>query len=149
MTRLKHFVIKSSQTTQLFITKVFCKQSSCHHHITKSFFVANLVKICIFLFSTITRSKQHSTQRVCYFIFSISDDIAQASHEGLNIWLFQFYWSLITCSSTVESEAPASSKTTVTFCGPSMLPRVEVYYPKTIHIKQYLDTSSFLVNNRQ
>jgi len=44
MTRLRHFVIKSSQTTQLFTTKVFCKQSSCHHRITKSFFVANLVR---------------------------------------------------------------------------------------------------------
>jgi hypothetical protein len=34
----RHFVIKSSQTTQLYIKKGFYKQFS-HHHIGKSFFV--------------------------------------------------------------------------------------------------------------
>jgi hypothetical protein len=29
----KQFLIKSSQTTQLYTTKVFYKQFSCHHHI--------------------------------------------------------------------------------------------------------------------
>jgi hypothetical protein len=29
----RHFVIKSSQTTHLYITKVFYKQFSCHHYI--------------------------------------------------------------------------------------------------------------------
>jgi hypothetical protein len=33
----RHVVIKSSQTTQLCIRKVFYKQSSCHHHIKKPF----------------------------------------------------------------------------------------------------------------
>jgi hypothetical protein len=32
-----HFVIKSSQTTQLYITKVIYKHFSCHHHIKKHF----------------------------------------------------------------------------------------------------------------
>jgi hypothetical protein len=54
----KQFLIKSSQTTQLYTTKVFYKQFSCHHHIKKSFFVTNLVKINIFGFSSITRLEQ-------------------------------------------------------------------------------------------
>jgi hypothetical protein len=33
----KHFVIKSSQTSQLYITKVFDKQFSCHDYITNHF----------------------------------------------------------------------------------------------------------------
>jgi hypothetical protein len=33
----KQFPIKSSQTTQLYITKVFYKQFSCHHHIKNHF----------------------------------------------------------------------------------------------------------------
>jgi hypothetical protein len=37
----KQFLIKSSQTTQLYTTKVFYKQFSCHHHIKKSFFEGN------------------------------------------------------------------------------------------------------------
>ena len=41
----RHFVIQSSQTTQLYITKVFDKQFSCHDYVRKSFFVANLDKI--------------------------------------------------------------------------------------------------------
>jgi hypothetical protein len=32
-----HFVIKSSQTTQLYITKVINKHFSCQHHIKKLF----------------------------------------------------------------------------------------------------------------
>jgi hypothetical protein len=44
----RHFVIKSSQTTQLYITKVFDKQFSCHVYIRKSFFVTNFDKINIF-----------------------------------------------------------------------------------------------------
>jgi hypothetical protein len=47
---IKHFkyvVIKSSQTSQLYITKVFDKQFSCHDYIRKSFSVANLDKINI------------------------------------------------------------------------------------------------------
>ena len=32
----RHFVIKSSQTTQLYITKVFYKQFSCHDYINKN-----------------------------------------------------------------------------------------------------------------
>ena len=31
-------------------------------------------------------------------------------------------------------------------CGPSMLPGVEVSYPKTINIKQYISTDNFSVN---
>ena len=34
----KQFLIKSSQTTQLYTTKVFYKQFSCHHHIKKIIF---------------------------------------------------------------------------------------------------------------
>jgi hypothetical protein len=34
-------------------------------------------------------------------------------------------------------------------CGPSMLPGVEVYHPKTINIKQYLSTDNFSLNNSQ
>ena len=33
-------------------------------------------------------------------------------------------------------------------CGPAMLPGVEVSCPKTIDIKQYLNTNNFSVNNR-
>ena len=33
----RHFIIKSSQTTQLYTTKVFYKQFSCHHHIKNHF----------------------------------------------------------------------------------------------------------------
>jgi mRNA-degrading endonuclease HigB of HigAB toxin-antitoxin module len=33
----RHVVIKSSQETQLYITKVFYKQFSCHHHIKHNF----------------------------------------------------------------------------------------------------------------
>ena len=33
-----YFVIKSSQTTQLYITKVFDKQFSCHDYIRKIIF---------------------------------------------------------------------------------------------------------------
>ena len=33
----KQFLIKSSQTTQLYITKIFYKQFSCHHHIKNHF----------------------------------------------------------------------------------------------------------------
>ena len=33
----KQFLIKSSQTTQLYTTKVFYKQFSCHHHIKNHF----------------------------------------------------------------------------------------------------------------
>ena len=33
----RHFVIKSSQTTQLYITKVFDKQFNCHDYIKKHF----------------------------------------------------------------------------------------------------------------
>ena len=44
----RHFVIKSSQTTQLYITKVFDKQFSCHDYIRKSFFVTNLDKFNVF-----------------------------------------------------------------------------------------------------
>ena len=40
-----HFVIKSSQTIQLYIIKVLYKQFRCYHHINKSFFVANLFKL--------------------------------------------------------------------------------------------------------
>jgi hypothetical protein len=32
----RHFVINSSQTTQLYITKVFYKQFSCHDYIEKN-----------------------------------------------------------------------------------------------------------------
>jgi hypothetical protein len=32
-----HFVIKSSQTTQLYISKVINKKFSCHRHIKKHF----------------------------------------------------------------------------------------------------------------
>jgi hypothetical protein len=32
----RHFVIKSSQTTQLYITKVFYKQFSCHDYLEKN-----------------------------------------------------------------------------------------------------------------
>ena len=41
----RYFVIKSSHTTQLYITKVFDKQFSCHHYIKRSFFATNLDKI--------------------------------------------------------------------------------------------------------
>jgi hypothetical protein len=34
----RHAVIKSSQTTQLYITKEIDKQFSCHHHIKIHFF---------------------------------------------------------------------------------------------------------------
>ena len=40
------------------LQKYFYKQFSCHHHIKKSFFVTNLVKINIFGFSPITRLEQ-------------------------------------------------------------------------------------------
>ena len=33
-------------------------------------------------------------------------------------------------------------------CGPAMLPCEEISSPKTINIKQYLNTNNFLVNNR-
>jgi hypothetical protein len=33
----KQFLIKSSQTTQLYTTKVFYYKFSCHHHITNNF----------------------------------------------------------------------------------------------------------------
>ena len=33
-------------------------------------------------------------------------------------------------------------------CGPAMLPFEEMSCPKTINIKQYLNTNNFLVNNR-
>ena len=33
----RHFVIKSSQTTQIYITKVFYKQFSCHDYKKKHF----------------------------------------------------------------------------------------------------------------
>ena len=33
-------------------------------------------------------------------------------------------------------------------CGPAILPCEEVSSPKTINIKQYLNTNNFLVNNR-
>jgi hypothetical protein len=33
----RHIVIKSSQTTQLYITKVIYKHFSCHHHIKTHF----------------------------------------------------------------------------------------------------------------
>jgi hypothetical protein len=45
----KQFLIKSSQTTQHYTTKVFYKQFSCHSSShKKSFFVTNLFKINIF-----------------------------------------------------------------------------------------------------
>ena len=40
------------------LQKYFNKQFSCHHHIKKSFFITNLVKINIFGFSPITRLEQ-------------------------------------------------------------------------------------------
>ena len=39
----------------VILQKYFYKQFSCHHHIRKSFFVTNLVKINIFGFSSITQ----------------------------------------------------------------------------------------------
>jgi hypothetical protein len=41
----RHFVIKSSQTTQLYITNVFYKQFSCHHHIKNIFSSQILLKL--------------------------------------------------------------------------------------------------------
>jgi hypothetical protein len=43
-----YVVIKSSQTTQLYITKVFDTQFSCYDYIRKIIFVTNLDKINIF-----------------------------------------------------------------------------------------------------
>jgi hypothetical protein len=67
----RHFVIKSSQSTQLYITKVFYKQFSCHGYIKNHFSSESLIKINIFWFSSITRLKQDATRYICYFIFSV------------------------------------------------------------------------------
>ena len=53
---------------------------------------------------------------------------------------------LITSLSTADSEAPASNRTFVTSVCPSVLPGVEVSCPKTINIKQYLNTNNFSSN---
>ena len=113
----RHFVVKSSQLTQLYITKVFYKQFSCHHHIANNFLI-NPFKINIFWFSSITRLKQNPSRRVWYSIFSILDDIPHSTHEGFNIFCLSFTEGLITCLSTVDSEAPASSNTSVTSLWP-------------------------------
>ena len=86
--------MKSSQTTQLYITYVCYKQPNIHHHIKQSFFVTNLIKINIFLFSSITWLIQDPTRRVWYFIFFILDDIQHqfswSWHENKNCWLISF-----------------------------------------------------------
>jgi hypothetical protein len=42
----RHVVIKSSQTTQLYITKLIYKHISCHNHIKKThFFKRSLLKL--------------------------------------------------------------------------------------------------------
>jgi ankyrin repeat protein len=46
--KLRQSNIKHFKTTQLYITKVFDKQFSCHDYIRKSFSVTNLDKINIF-----------------------------------------------------------------------------------------------------
>ena len=43
----RHFVIKSSQTTQLYITKVFNKQFSCHDYIKNPFSSETLIKLTL------------------------------------------------------------------------------------------------------
>ena len=68
--------------------------------------------------------------------------------NGLIFDCLSFTEGLITCLPTVESEAPASSKTFVTSLWPFDAARVEVAHPKTINIKQYLSTDNFSVNNR-
>jgi hypothetical protein len=67
----KHLVIKSSQSTQLYITEVFCKQFSCHGYKKKPLFDRNFNKINIFWFSSITRLKQDATWHTRYIIFSV------------------------------------------------------------------------------
>ena len=57
-----------------------------------------------------------------------------------------FTEGLITSLSTADSEAPASNRTLVTSVFPPMLPCVEVSCPKTINIKQYLNTNNFSSN---
>jgi hypothetical protein len=59
--------VKSSQTTQLYITKVFDKQFSCHDYIRKSFFVTNFDKINIFWLRLIRQLKQDATRDVWYY----------------------------------------------------------------------------------
>jgi hypothetical protein len=76
----RHFVIKSSQATQLYITKVFYEQFSCHDY-KKKIFVRNFDKINIFWFSSITRLKQDATRHVWYFIFSMTFNLKRSVHQ--------------------------------------------------------------------
>jgi hypothetical protein len=41
----RHVVIKSSETAQLYITKVIYKHFSCHHHIKKHFLQQTFLKL--------------------------------------------------------------------------------------------------------
>jgi len=43
----RHFVIKSSQTTKLYITKVFYKQFSCHDYIKNHFSQQILIQLTL------------------------------------------------------------------------------------------------------
>ena len=70
----KHFVIKSSQSTQLYITNVFYKQFSCRGYIKISFFVRYFDKINIFWCSSITRlnNVQHDTSDILFSLFKMT-----------------------------------------------------------------------------
>jgi hypothetical protein len=86
------FVIKSSQTTQLYITKVINKDFSCHHNIKITLLATNLFKINILWFSSITRLKQILHYVSDFPIFFILDDIPHSSLERK--CFFMWWWQL-------------------------------------------------------
>ena len=79
----RYFVIKSSQPTQIYITKVFYKQFYCHYYIKKLFFVRNFDKINIFWFSSITRLKQDATSTfdILFCLFKMTFNLKGSAYQ--------------------------------------------------------------------
>jgi hypothetical protein len=117
-------VIKSSQTTKFYITKVIYKHFSCHHHIKKTLF-ESLSKIKTIKYLTV-----QVTNEECHLKWRKLEYQTRSVRFCFNRVIEMNHKMLILKKS-------------------SLLHSVEVSHPKTINIKQYLSTDNFSVNNWQ